>query len=440
MNTLRDIDVAKASRRIVASLFAVQGLATAAIIAMATVLSIVAVDLTGNPSLAGVPNTVVQLAGAVAALFWGRLWDRLGRKGGLSLALLLGLAGVTLSAVAVEAQVTWILGIGILGIGAARAGAQLARFIAAEVTPAERRGSAISLVVWGGTIGAVAGPLLVGPSSRAAVNVGMDALTGPVAVAVPLMMLAMVVAYLGLRPEPLEISRRIESSAPGAGLPEIPARGFATLVRSPGVVVAVVTVVLSQAVMIMVMTITSLHMRDIGHSLGDISLVFSAHTLGMFAFAPLSGRLADRIGRGPVMLSGGLVTILSAIVAPSSPSVAALVVGLLLLGLGWNLCFVAGSALLSDQLNPAERSRTQGANDLLIGLASGLGSLSSGVVYAALGYGTVNQIGAVFMAVAVGLSGWWLIGGRRTAPITAGDSPPFRGRAGRAGSSGARST
>lgn len=418
MSELHGLDLRRASRRIVASLFLVQSLATAAIIAMATVLSIVAADLTGNPSLAGVPNGTLQLAGALAALIWGGLWDRLGRTAGLSLALLLGLAGVTISAVAVEVQAIWILGLGILGIGAARAGAQLARFIAAEVSPVERRGSAISMVVWGGTIGAVAGPLLVSPSSRLAVELGLDGLTGPIAVAVPLMMLAVLVAYFGLRPEPLELSRLIDDPALDTSGP---ARSFSTLLRQPGVVVAVVTVVLAQAVMIMVMTITSLHMRDIGHSLGDISLVFSAHTLGMFAFAPLSGRLADRVGRGPVMVSGGLITLLSAIVAPASPAVGALVVGLLLLGLGWNLCFVGGSALLSDQLTRAERSRTQGANDLMIGLASGLGSLSSGVVYASLGYGTVNLIGAAAMAIAVGLSGWWLIGGRRAAALSAGD-------------------
>lgn len=421
MTALAGTDLARASRRIVASLFAVQSLATASIIAMSTVFSIVAADLTGSSSLAGAPSALIQLAGAFAALAWGGLWDRLGRNAGLSLALLLGLAGATLSAVAVQVQAIWMLAIGILGLGAARAGSQLARFIAAEVSPAERRGSAISLVVWGGTIGAIGGPLLVSPSSRLAVGLGLDGMAGPIGVAVPLMMLAVVVANLGLRPEPLEISRALEAGADGGGRIAAAARPFSSLVRIPGVVVAITTVVLAQSVMIMVMTITSLHMRDIGHSLADISLVFSAHTLGMFAFAPLSGQLADRVGRAPVMVGGGLITLLSAIVAPASTSVVVLMVGLLLLGLGWNLCFVGGSALLSDQLSPAERSRTQGANDLLIGLASGLGSLSSGVVYAGLGYGTVNMIGAVAMTVALAISGWWLLAGQRASPQPVGD-------------------
>ncbi len=411
----------RSSRRIVSSLFVVQSLSTGAVIALSTVLSIVAADLTGNPSLAGVPSAVIQLASAGAALSWGQLWDRLGRNAGMTLAMLIGLAGVSLSAFAVEVQAIWILGIGILCIGAARAGAQLSRFIAAEVSPAERRGRAISLVVWGGTIGAVGGPLLVSPSSRVAVGLGWNGMTGPIAVAVPLMIGAVVIAYLGLRPEPLELSRQIEANVLGRDGPPAQARPLQALIRVPGVIVAVLTVLLSQAVMIMVMGITSLHMRDTGHSLADISLVFSAHTLGMFAVAPLSGRLADRIGRAPVMVTGALLTILSAFVAPSSSSVVALVAGLFLLGLGWNLSFVAGSALLSDQLTPAERSRTQGANDLLIGLASGFGSLGSGVVYASLGYGTVNLIGAFFMAGSAALCIWWLTAGGRPAPLTASD-------------------
>lgn len=397
-----------------------QSLVSAAVIALATVYSIVAVDLTGNPSLAGVPQALVQLASALTALLWGYLWDRMGRRAGLTLALAIGLVGVGLSAAAVEAGLIWLLAIGIVGIGAARSGGQLARFIAAEVNPAEQRGSAISLVVWGGTIGAIVGPLVVGPSSRLAQQIGLGELTGPMAVAFPLMLAGALAVYFGLRPEPLEISRQVEAGTGPDGEQAGPRRSLGSLIRLPGVLVAVAAVVLAQTVMIMVMGITSLHMRNLGHGLSDISLVFSAHTLGMFAVAPLSGWLADRVGRARVMVAGALIMLLSAFVAPAAPAVSTLVAGLFLLGLGWNMCFVAGSALLADQLTLAERSRTQGANDLLIGLASAAGSLGSGIVYAALGYGTVNRIGAGFMVVVAGLSAWWLLRGRRIAQVAAG--------------------
>jgi MFS family permease len=261
--------------------------------------------------------------------------------------------------------------------------------------------------------------LLVGPSSRAAANLGLNELTGPVALGIPLIALSVLVAYGGLRPEPMEISRRIEADSQVGSSESAPARSWQRLARQPGVIVAILTVVLAQTVMIMLMGITSLHMHDHGHPLGGISLVFAGHTLGMFAFAPLAGRLADRMGRGPVMVVGSLVILLGLVLAPASPQIPWLVAALFLLGLGWNLSFVGGSALLSDQLTAAERSRTQGTNDLLIGLASGIASLASGVVYGSLGYGVVSLLGAGLMIPAVLLSGWWTFGRRAVRPAPA---------------------
>lgn len=162
-------------------------------------------------------------------------------------------------------------------------------------------------------------------------------------------------------------------------------------------------------------------MKNLDHSLREISLVFSAHTLGMFACSPPSGRLSDRASRGPVLITGSLITVLAAIVAPSSPSVPVIVGGLFLLGLGWNLAFVAGSALVADQLTPAERFKTQGANDLLIGLFSGIGSLSSGFLFAALGYGTISLVGGLLMVLAAGLAVWWVSVGQRAVQTASAD-------------------
>ena len=400
-----EFDLARAGRRIVAVLFAVQSLSFAAVIAMATVFSIAAADLTGNPAWAGAPSALTSLSGGLAAPLLAAAWDRWGRRLGLSLALALGVLGAGAAAASVELHSVWLFGLGILILGASQSGARLSRFIAAEVTPPEGRGRAIALVVWGGTIGAVGGPLLVGPSSRLVAGLGWNELSGPIALGVPLIVLSVVVCYAGLRPEPLELSRRLERQPTGqAGTP---ARPLSHLLLQPGILVAVAAVVLSQMVMVMLMGITSLYMRDHGHTLEGISLVFAAHTLGMFAFSPLAGRFSDRAGRGPVILAGALLMIAAALVTPASHAVPVLALGLFLLGLGWNFCFVAGSALLSDLLSPAERSKTQGANDLLVGLASGIGSLSSGVVYAALGYWTVSLLGGALIVVAALSGAWW---------------------------------
>ena len=248
---------------------------------------------------------------------------------------------------------------------------------------------------------------------------GLKELTGPILIAVPLIGFSTIVAFAGLRPEPAELAKRVEEENPRPEITEQGTRSIAQWIRLPGVYVAVITVALAQAVMIMLMGITALYMRDLGHSLGDISIVFSAHTLGMFAFAPVSGALSDRLGRGPVMIVGSLIIILSGFVAPSSSTVVAIVVGLFLLGLGWSFAFVAGSALLSDQLTRTERSKTQGANDMVVALASGLGSLASGVIYAGIGYWAVGLLGAALMAVGFAFSTWWTLKYRALQPAAA---------------------
>ena len=136
--------------------------------------------------------------------------------------------------------------------------------------------------------------------------------------------------------------------------------------------------------------------------------MISSHTFGMFAFSVLSGRLADKWGRGPVILTGASTLLLACIAAPLSPNVLPLAVALFLLGLGWNFCFVGGSTLLSDQLSPLERSRTQGASDLLVGLASAIGSLGSGLVFAASSYTMIAVVAGILALIPLLMSLIWI--------------------------------
>jgi MFS family permease len=162
--------------------------------------------------------------------------------------------------------------------------------------------------------------------------------------------------------------------------------------------------------------ITSLHMNNHHHNLSNISAVIASHTFGMFAFSVLSGRLADRWGRGPVIVIGAVTLLLACITAPLSPNVLPLAVALFLLGLGWNFCFVGGSTLLSDQLSPLERSRTQGTNDLLVGLASAIGSLGSGLVFAASNFTVIAIVAGVVALIPFLMSLLWI---RRKPAIVA---------------------
>jgi MFS family permease len=182
-------------------------------------------------------------------------------------------------------------------------------------------------------------------------------------------------------------------TATGGGTPR-PARPLSAILRLPGTRVAMSTLIVAQVVMVMLMVITSLHMKGHHHPLGRIAAVISSHVVGMYAFSVVSGRLADRWGRGRTILGGAVLLGLACLAAPLSPAAVPLGVSLFLLGLGWNLCYVGGSSLLADQLAPSERARTQGFNDFLMGAASATGSLGSGWVFAAVGYGAMGVVAA----------------------------------------------
>ena len=190
-------------------------------------------------------------------------------------------------------------------------------------------------------------------------------------------------------------------------------RSILEILRQPAAMTAVTAMVLGQVVMVAIMVITSLHMRGHDHNLRDISAVISSHTFGMYAFSVISGRLSDRWGRGQVILAGAAILLLACITAPLSPNVLPLAVALFLLGLGWNFCFVGGSALLADQLSPAERGSTQGTNDLLVGLASATGSLGSGFLFAASNYLVISIVAGVISLIPLAMVLLWM---RKTKP------------------------
>ena len=414
-------------RKITLVLFAGQGLASAAFIAASTLNAIVGAKLAGNASLAGLPSAAYLLAGALAAFGWGYLNDAWGRRGGLVAGLLIGALGSGVAFIAIARESFPLFLLGMLFIGISSAEVQLARFAAAEVNPPAARGRAISNVVVGGALGSVIGPFVAGPAGQAFKGIAGDELAGAYAIGLVLLILGALVVLLGLRPDPRDVGRQIAQLYPQTDAASGPVsahsadrgRGAVEILRQPAALVALLAMMLGQLVMVLVMVITSLHMKDHHHPLGDISIVISAHTFGMYAFSIFSGRLADRWGRGAVILVGASTLVIACLAATLSPDVLPLGVALFFLGLGWNFCYVGGSTLLADQLSPVERARTQGLNDLLVGLASATGSLSSGLVFARLGYAVMAYAGAVVAILPLLAVAFWMRGRARSLQMAA---------------------
>jgi len=396
-------DFQRLARKITWILFIAQSLASAGFIAAATINPILGAKLASDRSLATLPTAVYLLSGALSASAWGYLMDRIGRRNGIAFGLVLGVLGNMLVLVAISASSFLLVMVGLMLMGVTNSAVMLGRFAAAEVNPPNQRGRAISAVVLGGVIGTILARVLAVPVGDFAISIGMDELAGAYLTTLVLFAVASVIVFAGLRPDPRDLGREVAKLYPES-TPQGEARPIWQILRQPAAITAVTAMALGQVVMVAIMVITSLHMEDHQHARSNIYSVISAHTFGMFAPSIISGWLLDNWGRGRMILIGASTLLLACITAPLSPDVLPLGISLFLLGVGWNFCFVGGSALLSDQLSPVERSRTQGTNDLLVGLASAIISLSSGFIFDATSYTMMAIIAGVLSLVPLVLS------------------------------------
>ncbi|HEX2756658.1 MAG TPA: MFS transporter [Candidatus Limnocylindrales bacterium] len=369
-------------------------------IAASTVSTIAAQQIAGSTAWSGAPGAAVVLGAAIGAVALSQLMVRSGRRVGLATGYGIGVVGAFIATLAVVASSMPMLLAGTVLIGFGNASNQLSRYVAADLYPPNRRASAIGIVVWGATVGAVIGPNLAAPAASLAVSLGLPTLSGAYLVPVVFVGAAALLTFFGLRPDPYALADTSSRHDHPDSQRSTPASLAAVLAR-PNVPVAIVALVTVQAVMVLVMTMTPLHMTSHGHDLAAVGIVISGHTLGMFGLSPISGRLTDRFGMVPVILAGmGLSAFASglAAVAPADGGIL-LFIALFLLGYGWNLGYVAGSALLTHGLSLAERTRLQGLADGLIWSSAAAASLGSGVVVAAASYAALGLLGATLVVV-----------------------------------------
>lgn len=386
-----------AARRLVAVLFIAQCLSSAALIANIQMNPIIGAKLGGSPALAGVAGTLILLGAAVSAQVSGRFMQRYGRRLGLGLGFLVGACGMLLSGLGVVYGSFMVFLLGVTVVGAARGAADQSRYAAADTQPPERRGWAISMIVFASTVGAIAGPWLA--SSRGNLLGGLTNVpeSGTMWAGVLLFALAGVLVFTLLRPDPQELGRAFdEPREPGQ---TIAGRSLGAVLRLPAAQLALAAMVIGQATMVLVMSVTSLHMDHSHHGGDAISLVFMAHTIGMFGLSILTGRVIDRIGRRNAIMSGVALLVGGSLIAPVSLQTQWLALALFLVGLGWNLCYVGGSTLLSDILAPGERGSIQGSIELIVNVTSASCNLLSGVIFGAFGYTTLGLLGAALALV-----------------------------------------
>lgn len=376
-------------------------------LAAVTVASIVGQDLLGSAALAGAPGAAVVFGAAVGAIALSAIMARRGRRSGLTLGYVVAVLGAVIATLAVVLRSFPLLIVGTFIIGFGNSSNNLSRYAAADLVAPGRRAVAIGLVVWGSTVGGIVGPSLVPLGQDIAPVLGLPALAGPYLIPVLFVGAAAVLTFAMLRPDPFALAHESTVHEP-TGAPAVPVR---EILLRPAVLAAVAALIAGQATMVLIMTMTPLHLTGHGHGLGTVGVVISGHVFGMFALAPVSGWISHRIGQLQTIFLGTGVLVVSSLMAGLAPpdSDEILFVALFLLGWGWNLGFVAGSALLSSTVELAERARVQGVADAVIWTTSAVASLGSGAVVAAAGFSTLGLLGVGIVLAPI----WLLLSGRR---------------------------
>ncbi|OLT38125.1 MFS transporter [Kytococcus sp. CUA-901] len=388
-----------------------QVLGGAGLAAGATVGALLAEEMLGSQGLAGIPVAVVTLGSALAAYLVGRVTQSSGRRLGLGAGFAiggLGAAGVVLAAVLGQ---VWLLFVALFVYGAGTASNLQARYAGTDLAAPHRRATAASVALVSTTVGAVAGPNLVEPLGHLAGAWGIPPLAGPFLLASVAYLAAGATLLVLLRPDPLLLARSLTGTAadpdtthdePAMARGEpLTTHGEPTAsqgippVRTTAWVGAGV-MVMTQIVMVAIMTMTPVHMRAHDHALGAVGLVISLHIAAMYLPSLVTGALIDTVGRLPMAAAAGVTLLLAGVVAALAPgeSMGWIVLALVLLGLGWNLGLISGTALVVDGTVPANRARTQGTIDVLIALAGAAGGAFSGVVVAMTSFAGLSYLGA----------------------------------------------
>ncbi|MEU9112857.1 MFS transporter [Streptomyces sp. NPDC048483] len=390
-----------AQRRILAVLVLSQVLSGAGLAAGITVGALLAEEMLGSTGLAGVPSALFTAGAAIGAVGIGRICQRWGRRPGLALGYGVGALGSLGVVAAAAVGSVPLLFLALLVYGAGTSTNLMARYAGADLASPARRGRAVSTVLFATTLGAVVGPNLVTVTGDVAHAWGIPRLAGPFLLAVVAFGSAAVVLACLLRPDPLRLARAPAQDAPAPGADG----GTATASDRPdrrGLVTGTTVMVLTQLVMIAIMTMTPVHMRAHGHSTQSAGLVIALHVGAMFLPSPLTGLLVDRVGRRWVAGASAVILLGSGVLAAVAPphAVPALAAALVLLGLGWNFGLVSGTAMVTDALPPARRASAQGLVDVGIAIAGAAGGMSSGLVVVLGGYPVLALAGGI-LALAI---------------------------------------
>ncbi|EDZ51562.1 TPA: MFS transporter [Bacillus cereus] len=378
-----------------------------------TVGALLAQQMLGTDAFAGLPIAMFTLGSALAAFIVGKLSQRYGRRIGLATGFIVGGFGAIGVVMAALTNSIILLLISLLIYGAGTATNLQARYAGTDLADKKQRATAVSITMVMTTFGAVAGPNLVGVMGSFAHSIGVPKLAGPFILSAAAFILAGLVLFVMLRPDPLIIAKIIERykqehTYKGQPITE------EVKENKRGITVGAIVMILTQIVMVAIMTMTPVHMGHHGHGLSAVGLVIGFHVGAMYLPSLVTGMLIDKIGRTTMSIAGGVILLAAGVIAAIAPSdsLLLLIVALSLLGLGWNLGLISGTAQIVDSTTPSTRAKTQGKIDVFIALAGASGGAMSGMVVANSSYAALSLAGGVLALLLIPVVIWSRKGAR----------------------------
>jgi MFS family permease len=317
--------------------------------------------------------STIRITGPLMSYPAGYLADRKGRKAVLFLGM--GLCGVgsllIYSSIIASSLIEFIAGLVLIGLGLGALGQIIVA--ALDMYPKRLKAEGMGYVMTGTSLGSVGSPLLVWAASIVAATYSLDELAIPW-LAPPVLMVVTALMVSRIKPDPLEIAQNIADyySIEPVTLKKQASEAVkvSSLLKTVPVQVALVNNALGLAVMLMVMSLSSLILRQNGYSITLISACIGLHVFGMFGFSSVFGRMADRVGRKKMMYIGSIVLGISGLLSPLTADYWIITFGLFFVGLGWSANNVATTAMLGDSTPPTSMGRMMGVNQLIGGASS----------------------------------------------------------------------
>jgi MFS family permease len=368
-----------------------QGLLLTNNVTFIAINGLIGLNLAPVPWMSTLPVMGYVVGGALATPFVARHQLAWGRKRAFQAGLVVAILSTAICAYAATSGNFWLLVAGTVVAGYYNANAGLYRFAATEIVAPEFKERAISWVLAGGIIGAVAGPNL----ASATKDLLPGAFAGAYAALVVVALVAMaVLSFIDFPPLPQPSKAH-------------PNRSLAEIARQPVFIVAAIGCALGYGVMNLLMAATPIAMSQCSHPFKSAALVLEWHVLGMFVPSFFTGSLIKRFGAMPVMAVGVVLYGVCIAVALSGVDLMHFLAALLTLGVGWNFIYVGGTTLFTQAYRPEEKTTAQAALDFCVYTTMAVTSFASGALVTVGGWTWMN-LGTIAPVLLIGLALFWL--------------------------------